>query len=148
MHGNDIPIVDMAGERVAFESNCMLGKILSDLFFAISNDMRHIEGNNYLDALLSIYYGFAYCKTLPSKVCRFLLDDKTTGEVIGKLKAHLQSVIPRGIGGLNSPITYLFDELICNIQQHAETDMGYVFADYNQASDSIEIVIADEGITI
>ena len=49
---------------------------------------------------------------------------------------------------VNMPLTYLLDELICNIQQHAQTDKGYAYVMYNQEAKAIEIVIADFGITI
>ena len=46
------------------------------------------------------------------------------------------------------PLTYLLDELICNIQQHAQADKGYAYLMYNKAAKTIEILIADFGITI
>ena len=49
---------------------------------------------------------------------------------------------------VNTPLTYLLDELICNIQQHAQTERGYAFLEYNAATNHIEIIIADLGITI
>lgn len=55
---------------------------------------------------------------------------------------------PELSSAFNSPLTYLCDELICNIQQHAQTDKGHIYAGYNPQSDSIEIAIADYGVTI
>ena len=49
---------------------------------------------------------------------------------------------------LNMSLTYLFDELICNIQQHAQADKGYAYLMYNKAAKAIEMLIADFGITI
>jgi len=138
----------MTEKRIVLKSDYTLGKILSDLFSAISHELRNVEGNCFLQALLSLYNGFTHSEALPADVRRFSLDDQSTSEVINVLKNHLQSLVPKGIAGLNSPITYLLDELICNIQQHAQTDAGYAFANYNSASDSIEIVIADGGVSI
>ena len=45
-------------------------------------------------------------------------------------------------------LTYLLDELICNIQQHAQTEKGYAYLMYNKAAKTIEIIVADFGITI
>lgn len=42
----------------------------------------------------------------------------------------------------------MLDELICNIQQHAQVSTGYIFADYNKSTDSIDICLADCGVTI
>jgi anti-sigma regulatory factor (Ser/Thr protein kinase) len=78
----------------------------------------------------------------------FALDDAATAQVISTLKDRLQALNPEARKSLNAPLTYLLDELICNIQQHAQTDKGYVYLSYNADTDFIEIVIADCGITI
>ena len=39
----------------------------------------------------------------------------------------------------NMPLTYLLDELICNIQQHAQTDKGYAYLMYNKAARAIDM---------
>ena len=138
----------MAGFKTKQTSESSLGKLLSDLFCAIANNRRSVEKNNFLQVLLCIYNGISYSEIMPSSVHKFLLDDKATSEAISFLRAHLQSAVPKDISCLNSPITYLLDELICNIQQHAHTDAGYAFVNYNPTFDTIEIAIADEGVTI
>ena len=138
----------MAGTRKVLTSDYTLGKLLSDLFFAISHEQRNAEGNRFLQALLSLYNGFTHSEAMPADVHKFSLDDQSTSEAISFLKNYLQSFAPNGIAGLKSPITYLLDELICNIQQHAQTDAGYAFVNYNPISDSIEIAIADGGVSI
>lgn len=42
----------------------------------------------------------------------------------------------------------MLDELICNIQQHAQTDKGYAYLHHNAKQHCIDIAIADLGITI
>ena len=138
----------MAEARTVITSDYSLGKILSNLLSAIFQEQSSVEGSRFLQALLTLYNRFTYSEALPADVIRFSLDDQAASEAISTLKNHLQSLLPKGIAGLNSPITYLLDELICNIQQHAQTDAGYAFANYNPASDSIEIVIADGGVSI
>lgn len=138
----------MSEKRGLVMSNCSLGKILSDLFFAISHGQRHLDGCSFLQALLNLYNGLTPSEAATSAVVKFLLNDDAISEVINALKTNLQSLAPSVFYGLNSPITYLLDELICNIQQHAQTDFGYVYANYNPSSDSIEIAIADEGVSI
>jgi hypothetical protein len=78
----------------------------------------------------------------------FALDDDSTARVILQLKEHLQPYVPDLLKSFNMPLTYLLDELICNIQQHAQTDKGYAYLMYNKAARTIEIIIADFGITI
>ena len=129
-------------------SDCSLGKLLSDLLSAISNGVRSVEGSDFLKLLLRLYNGITFSEAIPSVMHKFSLDDEATSDVIKHIKDEIQSVVPYAIEGLNSPITYLLDELICNIQQHAQTDTGYAFTNYNKEYDVIEVAIADEGITI
>ena len=118
----------MAEARTVITSDYSLGKILSNLLSAIFQEQSSVEGSRFLQALLTLYNRFTYSEALPADVIRFSLDDQAASEAISTLKNHLQSLLPKGIAGLNSPITYLFDELICNIQQHAQTDAGYAQA--------------------
>ena len=138
----------MSETRAMTASDYSLGKILSDLLSCISNEQQPIKGSNLLQALYFIYNNVTCSEEMPSSMYKFLLDDDATSDAIKHLKARLQSLSPKDISDLNSPITYLLDELICNIQQHAQVDAGYAFVDYNSDSDSIEIAVADKGITI
>lgn len=137
----------MSETRAMTAPDYSLGNILSDLLSCISYEQQPVNGNNFLQALYFIYNNTC-SEEIPFPVYKFLLDDDATSDAIEHLKARLQSLVPNDITALISPITYLLDELICNIQQHAQADAGYAFVDYNSASDSIEIAIADEGITI
>ena len=46
------------------------------------------------------------------------------------------------------PFSYFISEITDNMQQHSNTDLGYIFANYNQSNKNIEIVLADGGISI
>ena len=83
-----------------------------------------------------------------SSICSFCLDDESIATAINQLTDHLRSCNPDCFKAFNVPLTYLLDELICNIQQHAQTERGYAFLEYNTTTDAIEIIIADMGITI
>ena len=138
----------MSETRAMPASDYSLGNILSDLLSCISEEQQPIKCSRLLQALYVIYNNVTCSEEVPSFVYKFLLDDDAASDAIKHLKARLQSLSPNEITALNSPITYLLDELICNIQQHAQADAGYAFIDYNSDSDSIEIVVADKGITI
>jgi hypothetical protein len=138
----------MTETRAMTASDYSLGKILSNLLSLISKEQQPKEESDLLQALYYIYNSDTCSGELPPSVCKFMLDDDATGDAIKHLKTCLQSLSQNDITALNSPITYLLDELICNIQQHAQVDAGYAFVDYNPVDDSIEIVVADEGITI
>ncbi len=48
---------------------------------------------------------------------------------------------------LKQSISYLLDELICNIQQHAHANFGIAYT-YNADLQTVDIALADNGITI
>ena len=89
-----------------------------------------------------------YAQKTTSSICTFCLDDNAIATAINQLKDHLRSCNPDCLKSFNTPLTYLLDELICNIQQHAQTERGFAFLEYNAATNYIEIIIADLGITI
>ena len=138
----------MSETRAKTASDYSLGNILSDLLSCISDEQQPVNGSNFLQDLYFIYNNLSCSEEMPLPVYKFMLDDDATSDAIRHLKARLQSLVPNDITALISPITYLLDEFICNIQQQAQADDGYAFVDYNSASDSIEIAVADEGITI
>lgn len=49
---------------------------------------------------------------------------------------------------LRQPISYLIDELICNVQQHSSASKVAVYAKYNEEDKCVDICVADNGITI
>ena len=81
-------------------------------------------------------------------IFHFALDDDSISCVITKLKEQMMACCPQCPQALNNPLTYLLDELMCNIQQHAQTDKGLAYLGYNKSTDSLEILVADLGITI
>lgn len=121
---------------------------------SLENKLSHffdhiIKGNNnaiqdsYLRAMTSIF-----CGQMAAGIMPFALDDESTAKAIANLKDNLLPDCADALKVLNMPLTYLLDELICNIQQHAQTDKGYAYLMYNKEAQAIEIIIADFGITI
>ena len=104
---------------------------------------KDVIQDSYLRAITSIF-----CGQTAEGIVPFALDDKSTADAITQLKDHLLPYCPDAMKSLNMPLTYLLDELICNIQQHAQTDKGYAYMMYNKEANTIEILIADLGITI
>lgn len=117
--------------------------VLSSFFDSITKNDLKVSQAPYLQAMTSIFR----CQKAAG-VISFALDDESTANAILCLKENLQSCCPELLKSLNTPLTYLFDELICNIQQHAQTDKGYAYLMYNEEVNAIEILIADYGITI
>ena len=120
-----------------------LESTLSLFFDCVTKDQPSAAMSPFLQAMTSVFSGQPSACIIP-----FALDDASTATVIAELKEHLRPYIPEVLKSLNMPLTYLLDELICNIQQHAQTDKGYAYLMYNKAAKAIEILIADFGITI
>ena len=117
---------------------------LSAFFAAITTvAASSIVSSPLQQALISLYNQ----NPLPD-ICQFALDDESASVAINQLKKNLQTCSPEQVKPLNSPLTYLLDELICNIQQHAQTDKGYAYLYHNAEQHCIDIAIADLGITI
>ena len=116
---------------------------LSLFFDHIISSNTDVIQDPYLRAMTSIFCGKTAIGIVP-----FDLDDESTAKAITQLKEHLLPDCPEALKVLNMPLTYLLDELICNIQQHAQTDKGYAYLMYNKEANTIEILIADFGITI
>ena len=117
-----------------------LESTLSLFFDCVTKHQPEAAITPFLRAMTFIFYGQASEAVIP-----FALDDDATTKVIEELKGHLRFNIPDVLNSLNMPLTYLLDELICNIQQHAQTDKGFGYLMYNKAARAIEIVIADFG---
>ena len=121
-----------------------LEEILSSFFEEISPNREILSPTLPLIAAMKDMYA----QNPSNAICSFQLDDKSIANVINQLKEQLQQKNKINISAFNTPLTYLLDELICNIQQHAQTDLGYAYLVYNAARNAIEIIIADMGITI
>ena len=119
-----------------------LENILSVFFSNVTHPVE-AQQSLFLRVMTSIYNQCPLDNVHP-----FALDDCSTANAINQLKDCLKQQNPNCMNALNSPLTYLLDELICNIQQHAQVDKGYAFIAYNQLSRQVEIIVADLGITI
>lgn len=77
----------------------------------------------------------------------FDVSEKEANKLVSKVEANLVSKDGR-IKALKPVISYLLDELICNMQQHAQVITGFIYADFDIDSDCIDICLADKGVTI
>ena len=120
-----------------------LKDVLSD-FFNVVMHHKNVQQSSFLNAMVEIYHH----QSISNEICAFALDDDSTTAAINLLKEQIKKQTTASFNMLNSPLTYLFDELICNIQQHAQVDKGYAYAEFNPATNTINIIIADWGVTI
>lgn len=109
-------------------------------------DFLNINDSTNLNDILCTYEDRTY---IP--ICRFELNNKSSGRNIDNMQSVIQSVIMKQNNidiRLKSPISYLFGELICNMQQHSNAKYGYLFSQYIKSDNSLYICLADNGITI
>lgn len=121
-----------------------LETLLSDFFEVITHhDNEQQISSPFLQVMTDLYH-----HKESAAILSFLLDDSSTASIISQLKDKLRDPLLSRISSLNAPLTYLLDELICNIQQHAQTDKGYAYINYNTDTDTILLLLADFGVTI
>lgn len=101
-----------------------------------------INENMDLRSMLSPYVNRSY---LP--VCQFDLCESN----IDALQSILQKVIEKqghSSARITTPLSYLLGELICNMNQHSDSRYGYIFSQYIHKEKSIDLILADDGITV
>lgn len=104
---------------------------------------KKIDAGDDLEALLQTYA----CKTY-TPICKFSPKDDRT---VDALQAYLQKLIRRQSkydDSINTPLSYMLSEIVCNIGQHSESDYGYIYSQYLSREGVIDLCIADDGITI
>lgn len=105
-------------------------------------DMLKIEDDDSLKAALNSYERKSY---IP--VCRFSRKSRN----IDSMQTIIQTVIEKQKNldtRLKTPLSYLTSELICNISQHSKSEYGYIYSQYLSSERSLDLCIADDGITV
>ncbi len=106
------------------------------------DNLYSIEDNMDLRQALSTYVKRSY-----TPICQFRLSNKN----IDSIQSILQNIIKvqsNYSDDINMPLSYLLSELICNIGQHSHSEYGYLFSQYLNHEECIDLCIADTGITI
>lgn len=77
----------------------------------------------------------------------FELDSEIANKHVKEIEARLveDTLFP---SALKVPLSYLLDELVCNMQQHSGCTEGSIFAGINRQTNSLDVIVADHGITI
>ena len=102
-------------------------------------DMLTIKDDMDLNSALKEYLGKSY---IP--ICRFSRLNKN----IDSMQTIIQGVIEKQKNldlKLKTPLSYLISELICNINQHSDSDYGYIYTQYLKRENCLDICIADDG---
>lgn len=106
------------------------------------DNMLSIGKDTNLEDVLSGYMKKSY---IP--ICCFDLCSSNTDA----LQTIIQNIIERQSNAdakIKTPLSYFLGELICNIEQHSKSPVGYIFSQYLHRERCIDICIADSGITV
>lgn len=106
----------------------------------ISNDSE--QSNNLTNVLANICI-----EKYSTDLLEFTLDEQSTNQAMMKIETQLQEACP-DYQPLSQSISYLLDELTCNMQQHSQANKGYLYGHYNKDEELIELILADHGISI
>ncbi len=125
-----------------------LGAICPALFVAIANKQPLSTKNALLSALFEMYNACQQTESLRlNRSISFKLAEQSVDETVHYIEKNLADNCP-SIKHLAQSISYLLDELICNMQQHAKAEFGLAYVSYNTDTKTIDIALADNGITI
>lgn len=95
-----------------------------------------------LESILEPYVGRSYIPICKFELCKSNIDG---------LQSILQKVILRqshSDSRIISPFSYLLGEIIDNMNEHSLGKYGYIFSQYLKKEKCIDLVLADDGITV
>lgn len=128
-------------KQIIFENlSDYLGSYFNLIHFG--NALETTNSNDLLSTL-SIYVEKSY---IP--ICRFSLKDE---KVVDGIQATLQGAIQKQSKCGNKVYTvlsYLLGELVCNMSQHSQSKLGYIYSQLSRQDKCINICLADNGITV
>lgn len=116
--------------------------LLSYLSVIKFDEFLDVNDNKELENVLTRYSGKSY-----TPICRFDLRYRD----IDGMQSVVESLIRRQVslsGDLRASISYMFAELICNMQEHSDAKSGFLFSQYLKKDNCLYIGLADDGITI
>ncbi|MBO4813853.1 MAG: hypothetical protein J5523_02710 [Muribaculaceae bacterium] len=105
--------------------------------------LMHLE-NKKTEAIQELISPYLNESFLP--VCCFSMNDANKNDVEYLLRKVV--LCQCGNSELRTPLSYFMSELIDNINEHSCSKNGYFFSEYIKEKRLLNIVIADEGITV
>ena len=128
-------------------SEKQLRTICSALIFAIHARKDVVATNHLLQALWDMYCIPFSLKSSISNIIAFDIDTASVNQQAQNIEEFCKKTCPES-NRIIPVVSYLLDELMCNIQQHAHSEKGYIFVQHNEDTKTIDIALADNGITI
>ena len=125
-----------------------LSIICSSLLVAIAKQQQPTMSNALLSALWDMHR-MCHQDIIESShnILSFGLKEQDINNAVRLLEGELLDQCPTA-KPLKQSISYLLDELTCNMQQHSQASFGLAYLAYNKSTNTIDIALADAGITI
>lgn len=117
----------------------------------VSPDMKSYLGTVHFEEPLTLGNAAGELMPFVSKtylpICRFDLRESDADSLQTVLQ-HIIMVQSKACEGMTTPLSYFLGELICNMTQHSMGHYGYVFSQYIPWEGCINLVLADDGISV
>ncbi len=120
----------------------MPNRILSYLDLVCFYKAMLIDENMKLELVLDKYISKSYLPICQFELCKSNIDG---------LQSVLQRVIRQQSNAdfrITTPLSYMIGEIVDNINEHSCARFGYIFSQYLKKERCIDLVIADDGITV
>lgn len=109
--------------------------------------------NEKNDLFLSLLYAFTKTTDvlteepeLGNSTIAFELNDESISKTIDLIENNLFK--NPNLSQLRQVVSYLLNELVCNVQQHSHANVGIIHASFNKSLNVVDICVADNGISI
>lgn len=127
-------------------TKCNIFNILEDYFLYVGrSDIK--ASSSTANAIIEVHNTIE--KNITTNiVTKINLND--SDEINKKINENIASLCSLNdkIKNIKQSISYFLSEITDNMQQHANTDFGYIYTKYNYIDNQIEIVLADGGMSI
>jgi low affinity Fe/Cu permease len=120
--------------------------ILEDYFLYVGrSDIKTTSST--VNAIIEIHNSIEKSITV-NLVSKINLND--SNEINRKIDENIASLcsLNDNIKKIKQSISYFLSEITDNMQQHADTDFGYIYTKHNDIDNQIEIILADGGMSI
>lgn len=140
----------MQQAQISIGNSESVNKILGLIFSLIGENKidNSLCTNDLCNAMISIYAKGNSRVSLPKqcKIHEFLLQNNDANFVIEEIENTICG--SEELHPMKQIVSYFLDEMVCNMQQHSKSEKGFAFAKYNTELNTIDLCLADKGITI
>lgn len=129
-----------------------LAQTYNKLFSLLSTEATFVEENDLLYCMQNIYKmanseDGCINQSSDNLLCFNAMSNSESASCISKVLETLKCACSE-YKSISMPLSYMLDELVCNIQQHSLANMGILSVCIDNANNYMDICIADNGIGI